>query len=857
MVDLQILDSVGSTNEALRRLFTADSSQDYSKPVKGESSKQKEDRIAKQKQLERDIEMRRKIDLRTQGRVYEGVKFSLKNWKIYDAVNLAWDSNVITGSTVPLLLYAQGKINVEKCAKMLDSCANGSQYIKKDDKGLPQSIDVVRFAETEFNLVKSVIGRRWAAQKNVFSRLWPFYEYEARATDAVSKLRADAWSQRVDIMADQFGYRRHDNQVILDGFLYAHSVDFIRCVWEKEEQWRKKAVGGPATDRETVIVKEGVTFTNPQPSRVFGDNSEPLPALNSDTGPEWIGHWDVARNGDIQDNPYYFNKDKITWSGAGIGGINGFFNQYGEFFDTNGTVIKLPPSAQTNMAAGVANDRKSNVGFYTSDERDTSVFKTELFEKVVPADMGVGTYPHKVWMRRVIASDCTTLYAEFLPSTPAAVLSIGESDSRQVNVSMAMDLLQYHQQMTSLVTHMLKLCAIEEFVAIGVNTDALEPTQAEAIKKIFEGENWFQDPVVFKFSMTKLAAALGDDSKAAAVAANGIININQAKVSTSIQVIFETIIKLVQLVERQFAMSPAELGQPAPHEISATESTLMAGATTGVYSDISSSVNEFRAAKKRIIYESYAACAKAEVVLPVKNRYSKATVQRAGFTIVGDPNNDIGERPTEYTVIGTPKNLIHDYIFTTRDGDDRPVDTQAANTLVQLMGMFLSSPAATQKGAKSKVYAMMNEIFRKSGSGLDIVFDLEEGEEDSFGPSELEQMQQTVEQMVASMQQLAQQTQQNAQGLQQQQQVNEEQQQHIDASTQIVEIVKKLVMDVQELKTKQSSNGHISEQEMKMQTSIYGLAPEEAKSQIEVNAGLVPVDRRTYPQKKPTTAKAR
>lgn len=845
MVSLEILESCGSTSQRLRELFTAVASDDYSKPKKGESVEEKKERIAKGKQVERDIEMRRRIDGRTQGRVYEGVNFSLKNWKKYDAVNLAWDSSAVTGATLPLLLYAQGKIDVGRCAKLLEGCKNGKDYIRTDAAGAAKSIDVVRFCETEFNLVRSVVNRRWAAQKNVFGKLWPYYEYEPRGTDAVAKLRADAWSQRVDIMADQFGYRRHDEQVILDGFLYAHSVDFIRCVWDREEQWRKKSVAGPATERETVITKEGVSWFNPQPARVFWDNNDPLPSINTDTGPKWIGYWDVARYSEIQDNPYYFNKDKVTWPGANTTG--GFFTSFADYFTLNDVVIKLPPSlVQGGMQVGVENDRKANVGWYTSDDRDVSIFKTELFEEVVPLDMGVGTYPHKVWMRRVIASDYTTLYAEFLPSTPAAVLSINESDGRQVNVSMAMELLQYQQQMTNLLSQLINLLEIEAFKAIGINVDALEPEEAEAIKKHMQSPGWYDGTLVYKFSMEKLTARLGDDAKAAAVATGGIITIAQGKVSTSISVIFESMIKLVQMIERLFAMSPAELGQPAPREISATESTLINNTTSSIYSSISSAVNEFRAAKKRIIYESFASCAKAEVVLPVKSRYSKATVAAAGFTIVGDPNTDVGDRPKQYTVLGTPKNLQHDYIFTTRDGDDRPTDTAAANTLVQLMGMFLSSPAAQQKGAKSKLYAMMNEIFRKSGSGLDIVFDLEEGEEDSFGPSEIDQLKQMVEQLIQSTQQLAAQTQQNAQGLQQQQQVNAEQQQAIDLQAQMAEQVRKLAEQVQLLNQKQN-NGEINgEQKAQLMTKMYDSGPDAVKAQIEATVGLVPADKRIY-----------
>lgn len=826
MIDFDVLRAFNTTNERLKEIMTAVPEKDIV-PAR-ETKEEREVRHARLRKTNHDLSVRERLRRETQTRVEEGIVNSLRNWKLYAAVDLAWDTTVISGMTLPLMMYAQKKISVERAAELLSSTSSGKEFVKRSEGGKIE-VDVPRFIETNINFVRSFVTRRHAAQVNKFNQLWPYYKYEARSTGLVAKCRADVLSQRMDMMVDQFGYRHHDAQVMRDAFLYAHSVDFVQSSWDKEEQYERKDFNGKPDDVRTVIVKEGVRFFNPSPSRVYWDNSAPngLASINDDDM-QWIGFWDVIRFSEIDDNPHYFNKQAVGWTGR-FWGDAGVYNTYKDYF-THYQYTIIPPSTG-EIDPSKANDRKSVVGFYSGNQRDASVFVSHHFRHMVPKDWGIGEYPWPVWIRFVTASDSTCIFAEILPSTPAAYLGINENDSRQVNVSMAMNLLSYQDQMTNLVTQLMLVCQMELFKIVGINSDLVTAEQIAAIRKIFKGHTWLEEPTIIEYSLAKM--------KELGINVEKLIEFHEAHMGATIESIFKAMIQLVQLVERLEALSPNEQGQPAPREISATEVNEISNTTSSVYSFISEGIDEFRAAKKRICYESLIACSKGDIVCPVKDRYTAKTIKAAGFDTKKDEDEDYNSpvpgKPRRVTVIGSKRNLIHDYIFTTRDGSERPVNTQSANTLVQLIGQVLAVPAVAQAMGKEKLYELFNEVFRLSGAGVDLNLTLKEGEDDSLGQDDMTMLKQQFQQLVQHLQQMAGQLQQNAQDIQQIEAVEKDQQQFIQHAQTLAVQVKKLAEDVQTM------HDHKDEISKRLAEMIdYAKAPPSVKRQIEDRAGLTP-----------------
>lgn len=748
-VDFDILDSVGTTHERLKEICTA---------VPFAEGQQVTDEERERK--DEDIKIRKKLEKMIGDRLMENIEFSMQNHYLYSAVDLAWDSTPINKATYPMMLYAQGRMDLTSCLNQLSQVACAQQYLVKDVTGKQiTGINLPKFYDVNVNLVRSVITRRLAAQSNKYNNLFPFYKYESRSTNAVGKLRADVVSQRMDIMADQFDHRHHDVQVFRDTLLYGHCVDFVRCAWEREMQWEKENVPEELeiegeVPKRTIITKEGIAFTNPHPTRVFWDNCYPLSSINSDTGCEYIGFWDVVRYKDVVFNTKYWNRYMVHYSSN----VVTLFSTYAQYFSQYYCTIR-PPSLSIDLTG--SNDRKNNVGIYAGDMNDTSMILANYYTKLIPKDWGIGDYPYPIWFRFVCAGENTIVYAERMPSTPAAVASYNENDNRQVNISVAHELMSYQDQMTNLLSYLLNCIRADnvKVMVVDIDSSAHDPSIITKFREQIRGRNFNSETAILEVSV-KMLRDLGIDP-------TKVVHLVETK-STSIEIIFRAMTHLIQLVERLMALSPQEQGQPSPREITATESNMIAGTTESVYGFISDAFDEFRAAKKRILYESFIAKGDQNIRVPVINRYTEKVVASAGLKTVPEEQEYFRDNlaPRKQTIIGTKDKLIHDYIFTSRDGAERPVNSQSANTLVQLAGI-LQAPVLLSALGKEKLYEIINEIFRLAGAGVDLKLELAEGEPNAIGVDPNQQVQQVLSQLTDGQEQLNADIQQLAQRLDQ------------------------------------------------------------------------------------------
>lgn len=809
-VDFKVLKKFGCDNDALREIFTAERPSDTS--TLSEDAK---------KAVLKKVEIRERWEKRDLDRLNGDIAGNLQNYALYAACDLAWDASPINKMTIPLMLYAQGKINISSCAGQLSSLDCASAFLKKDGSGKVVGIDLPKFVEVSINYVRSVVTRRLAVQSNKYNNLWPFYKYEPRATGLIGKIRSDVLSQVVDVIVDQYDYRHHDTQVFRDTFLYSHSVDFVRSPWEVEKQWEFEPIAEELVDADNrpvraVIVKQGVAFVNPHPTRVFWDRSFALSSINSDTGCRYIGFWDVMRYGDLSDNPTYFNRDKIKYSSN----LWDVYSQNIQYFNQYLSTLTVPPSYKVSGDFAGTNDRKSQIGLYAADQKQASIYVTEVYDKINPKSEGIGDYPFDVWIHRTVASDNTTVFAEWMPSTPACYCGYNENDSRQANISMAHTLMPYQDMISSLVTNMLLTIQSDLLTIIGLNTDVINPAHIDGIRKQLQGRNYSVEPVVVEYSVQRLEE-LG-------LKPSQMMVINQTRTGQSVTQIIQGIGELVQLVERLEAMSPAEQGQPAPREISAKEVSAIESTTTGVSSFISDSLDEYRAAKKRIVYESIVCCYEGDIKAPVVNRYSAKVIEKAGFKPLLDESESFsdGTEMRKQTVIGTRRNLVHDYIFSSRDGAERAVNTQSANTLVQMLNILLTVPGIMQAIGKEKLYDIMNEIFRMSGAGLDLNLELKEGDDNSMGEDNIAQLQQ-------ALQQLADAVKQNSSSLAEQEQVNQHQEESLKGLNELAKHVQKMAADIQKIQSTPQKDD-VNE------TLSYKDAPPSVRRQIEHAAGYIP-----------------
>lgn len=734
-MNLKILEKCGTSNAALKEFFTA---------VPAPETATDEEKGAAEKRCK----LRKAFEERINSRLWEGLIFSLKNYQFFSAVDLAWEPPPLAPQVFPLIQYAQGKLDLGACVAQLQKLKCVDQFTTKNDKGEITGIDMPKFWEVSVNLVRSIITRRLAAQSNKYNNLYPHYKYESRSTSQVGKLRGDIMSQRADIMADQYGYKHHETQVYRDGLLYGHSVDFIRAAWEKDIQWREKPKA-PEDQSESVTfepecVREGLCWINPHPTRVGWDNEYPLASINTDSGCGYIFFWDLCRYSGIKDNTKYWNRDSISYNSSYIG----LFTQYANYFSQYFCTVKPPESmlgkaGWTDLAA--ANDRKNMVGVYSGEMGDTSVVYANYYDKIVPKDWGLGDYPYETWVRLIVAGWDTVIFGEWLPSSPGAVLSYNEKDDRQINLGMGHELLAYQDQMSNLQSYLLLALRSDNLKVLLLNTDVLGDEQLKAFRQQAKGANFYNQTQILEVSFKLLGDGVGVDVKEP-------LKLVETRSGTQITMIFQAMLRLMELIERLMALSPQEQGQPAPREISATETNLIAGTTESVYNFISDAIDEYREAKKRIIYESYMAFGEPNFKVPVLGRYTKGVIKKAGLEVESSEMDDEFHTSEFFsgTLLGPRNALIHDYIFSSRDGSERASNMQAAATLTEGLKSFLPVPTVQEVMTKQQFLDVMNEWFRLAGA-YDIKLELDSGGDEPMAPAAAEQFQEVLDQMTSTI----------------------------------------------------------------------------------------------------------
>ncbi len=680
-----------------------------------------------------DGEIRKRFESKIRSRLIDGIGNNLRTARPNQAVDMAWDAPPIQRETIPLLLWAQGKIQIQGpgglinqlCGKDTPDSATAQKWFAKDPVTNELKVNTVRICETPIDLMKSYITRRHAALNALWSNLWPQMKYDPRGQDDVSQLRADALTQRVDIMADGYNYRHFFGQARRFMLLYGYAVAFPRTAWDRQTSWRFKPTntGEPGTEVESYIEREGVQFVLPHPSRIGYDLSAPLADINTDTGPSFIFYWDVTRYGTLllPGAPYY-NINHIFVSDGWIELATQFSEFFFYYFDPK--VLAWPNADQNDPT--LANDRTARIGRYTSQGADQGILLTHYFEKVNPKVEGIGEYDCDVWLHLTVAGDCTVIGAEFMPSRPAVYGAINWNDNRLANQSMGMALLAYQDQASNIVSHMLQQLRSSLVQLWLIDKDSLEPEIRKEIEKNANNASWWVDPKFLLYSATKLKD-LGIMDPAAA------FRIIQNNIPGVIENAIKALTQLTNLADRLLILSPNELGQPNPREVSAREVSDIATSVQSMYAFINEGPREQIAAAKELIYESLVCCATQQFRVPVLKRYTKEVVEKAGFKFPDDLKLDESATlPAQTPIMGNLRDLVYDYNFDTRDGAERVINTQGAQVVMQLLQSLLQIPPVAQKMGLKDIYGMVNTVIRMSGAPLNFQFEVPVGESDKL-----------------------------------------------------------------------------------------------------------------------------
>lgn len=728
----KVLAKKGCTNGRLREIFTSALAPETPAQVSL-------DHIDPPRTPKTNGEIRRRFESKIRSRIIDGIGNNLRMARPNQAVDMAWDAPPVQRETIPLLLWAQGKIKLEGEGGLFKKlCGNGDateqqknaeRWFTKDPQSGVLKVNTTRITDISIDLLKSYVTRRHAAMNALWSNLWPLLKYDPRGTDDVSQLRGDALTQRVDIMSDDYNYRHFFSQCRRFMLLYGYSVAFPRTSWDRQTSWRFKPTntGEPSEEIESYVTREGVDFVNPHPSRIIYDLSAPLANINTDTGPVYVAYWDVVRYGSLltPDAPF-FNLNHIFVSDGWIE----LATQFSEFFFYyfNPTTLSWPTTDQSDPT--MSNDRSARIGRYTSEGPDQGILLTQYFEKINPKVEGIGDYDCDVWLRLTVAGDCTVIGAEFMPSIPGCYGGINWNDNRLSNQSMGMSLLAYQDQASNIVSHMLMQLRSSLVQLWLIDKDSIEPEIRKEIEKNATNRDWWVDPKILLYSATKLKdLGIMDPSMA--------FRIIQPNIQNALENGLKALSQLLNLADRLLILSPNEQGQPNPREISAREVSEIGTSVQAMYSFINEGPREQTAAAKELIYEALICCATENFRVPVEKRYAISVIKKAGFAIPDDvdlkPSDDV--LPIRgIPITGNLRDLVYDYYFDSRDGAERVLNTQGAQVVMQLLQSMLQVPPLAQNMGLKNIYDAANIVIRMSGAPWNFQFEVPAGTSDKMPP---------------------------------------------------------------------------------------------------------------------------
>lgn len=634
-------------------------------------------------------------------RIDEGVRRSLAEARVIRAIDRAFDAsqNQITYTIVrDIIDRGPGQKELLSMAKdwglesmlvdMVDSTGARLDDMgrkMKNNAGNPgKKLNLPTFFNIFIPFVAAYVKIRWAKLFNDRD-VYPLLKYEPHRQNEEDRALCKVVTARVDRFSTDLGYREDIRQSIKDMLLYSRCLVFPRESYYREEQFVKG---------KKKVVKEGVRWYRPHPTRCFFDQAHPLHTINSDSGCEYAGFWSIKRWQEVDSNPHYWNKDKVgfkdlAWRNSSL------WTYYQELYPC---AARFP-----DISTGASKEREQEAFLYRRGAKaDDGVDVVDFHHKIVPKDWGLGDYEHPVWMRFVYAGDRSVLFAEPMGYAPVHAYLYEYDENRSTNSSLAQELLPFQDHLSNLLSQYLLTVKKNLVRVVGVDTDMVTE---EFFKKVDNSaENMLRGIEFAKFSGKHLARQQSDFSRAF------------VPVTMPIQPTGELIQALqtvIGMAERVLGFSAQELGQTADHQQSATETSITATNSTTRMGFTASGIDPAIYAMKKALYNALLAHGSDQITVQVADlsEGGMAALKKAGFEIETGPD-------ATYGVTGTKDALSVEQFSSERDGANRVNDPMAAQLMLTFVDRMMVPQIAQLVGIEN-ILKMFNQVASRMGVPAD------------------------------------------------------------------------------------------------------------------------------------------
>lgn len=643
----------------------------------------------------------------------DGKHCNFKEYRAYWAIDLA-DEVPFTQTTPTLVQNLLSKhLTLDETRKELNAYGLSEDELFLTIEVDGQKVMVLNppvFFQIFVPIVKAYTRIRQAKLYNDRDRS-PFLPLTPLKQTDKNRLICEIWTDILDTVSGWYGYPVYMKQAILQMLKYGVMLAFTKEEWHCEKQ---------VIDGREEVQKEGLRYDMPHPSQMSWDMYHPMPMINTDTGPEWACHWSVIRAGEVMDNRMFWNRDAISF---GENWLNPrlSYNYFTEVFPCQ---LNFPTIGDNTM------HREAKAAYYSNDYRDTALFFTHFFWKIVPSRWGLANYKFPVWHRFIIAGDDTVLWAAPCGYNPIWGMGYDFDNQAATNSSLALELIPWQDHVGNLLSQSI-LTAKQNLSSITFyDENVVDQKEIKALKNL--GENRYRSFNYVPYNTLKMARA-GLDIKS-------VFHTPQLayRPVTEMQSLLST---ALTIMERVMQFSAQETGAVAQHYQSAKEIGITAQSVSERVKLTAAGVDDGTDAWVRQLVDASQCYMNNKVVAQVS-----ADIPDLGEHVraIGFETRGVG--PRKVLVAGSKKGLKLEGFARMNVPPGLSADKEMAQVIFQTLTALAQNPELAGRVGYSRIVKLMETGAKLAGAPRD--FDLTTPVEDAQANAQMmQQLAPVLEQM--------------------------------------------------------------------------------------------------------------
>lgn len=647
-------------------------------------------------------------------RVRDGRTMNLRDYRTYAAIDLAYDAafNQTTATFVHHLMSKNW--SADKIHEALDGYGLSERdlfmRVPTGDGGEKLMLNPPIFFRIFIPIVKAYVTIRLAKLFNERNKS-PLFTYDPLKETPRNRLVCEIITDVIQKMSTDYGYAAVLRQAIQQMLKYGTCIAFPREEWNCQEQ---------ILDGAKKVVKEGLRYVLPHPTRMFSDLMYPLTSLNTDTGCEFAGYWHILKYSDILDNPDYWNRKKIfygtNWFESPLAG-----NYFNEVYPC---AMKFP----AYEATGSSLSREDRAAYYATGDTDKAVFVTEIFVKLRPRQWGLGSYRFPIWARFVLAGDDTVIWAEPCAYNPMWFMGYDYDEQAARTPSLGLETIPWQDTLGNILSQMLLTAKQSLANVVFYDSNIVDATEIRKLEN--SGEQMYRG-LNFMAYDSMLHARAGLNVKEA-------FNPIQLRVG-NITEMLQMLPSVLSIMERVLQITAQELGSAASHQQSKAEIVQTGGASTNRVVFTGSFIDDAVDAWKRQLYDGSMAYQDPDVAAQVSTNIENAVqiLEDIGFTVhhVGQDKMDVR---------GDKKRLSMDSFAASNKGPEGEKNVELAQIIFQVVGTIAQQQDLHQKVGAQNLLKLVERAAHLAGAPNDfrLEFDPKADQQGQVEPQIIQAIQQ-------------------------------------------------------------------------------------------------------------------